>query len=551
MSDLEELLQRKLEALEDGASPKKTAKGLPGEAAELEPLIYLAASLRDMPHPGLEPQTSHLMQNELVKAAKGTMKLPIRKRSTSLAWLLTPGFASLSLVILALVVVFFGARAWLAGPSAAQTALLSEVSGQVQVAESANADWQDVGVGSSLHSGQLIRTSSGSSATLRFFEGTQTVLSPNTELVLDEVSGGWGNVLHVKLTEQYGYTDHSVIPFGEKNSYFMIDTPAGSASVHGTVFSAAFDPNGKAVFAVEAGQVLVENEQGDVTLDPGQGTAILLNQAPEPPAYTFTLTDKLTLADGNVWWIGGMPFVITSDTLLLDKFEPGDTLLMTGRILENGLWVVDSIQPAQDTGKKSTFAGVVEEIGDQTWMIGGIPVQVNLATRLSDSIQVGYVVEVKYVILGSGSWQAVEISTLVAGKLPAPKPTSTDTPSPSVEFSLEGISSLNSEPVADCTGAEPQPEAQTLADRYGISLSAIMSRFCQGFGFGEIDQAYMLRDKGYDLDQIFGLRKTGLGWGEIEQVLNAQPSSKNRSDKSVKPANENKPEPKPSKTPRP
>lgn len=47
-----------------------------------------------------------------------------------------------------------------------------------------------------------------------------------------------------------------------------------------------------------------------------------------------------------------------------------------------------------------------------------------------------------------------------------------------------------------------------------------MGWFCQHFGFGEIDLAYGLsRQYNLSVVQIFDLRRSGLGWGQIKQML--------------------------------
>jgi hypothetical protein len=548
MSDLDEILQRKLEAIEDGSPLRKVVKGLKDDTVELEPLITLAVSIRDLPQPALSPETSRLMQKEVIAAARETLKLPSRKPAPSLAWLFTPGFASLSLVILLLGIIFFGGRLWLAGPSAAQTVLLYDVSGQVEVAENAKADWQAASKGTALRSGQLIRTQADSSAVLQYFDGTQTVLSPNTELQLDEIGGSWGSVLKVSLSQPYGFTSHQVVPFGERKSSFAVNTPAGSASVHGTQFSAASEPNGKAFFAVQTGQVVVENDKGQVILTPGQATAVQVDQAPEPPVYTFTLIDTLILADGDTWWIGGVPFTITPDTLLLGDFQSGDIVEVSGRILGDGRWVIDSIQPSQSSPEKSMFAGVVQQMGDDKWLVSGISVMVNLATRILDDVQLGNVVKVKYVVLENGSWQALEISTLVAGKLPpTPAATSTSLLSPTETiFPAEFTFSAPSEAV-NCASVETQPEAARLADTYDVPIAEIMGWFCQGYGFGEIDQVYNMRlVEGMSVGEIFASRSSGQGMSEIKQGL-LLPAEKNKSAN----ANSSAKEAKPAKAPKP
>jgi hypothetical protein len=47
-----------------------------------------------------------------------------------------------------------------------------------------------------------------------------------------------------------------------------------------------------------------------------------------------------------------------------------------------------------------------------------------------------------------------------------------------------------------------------------------MGWFCQGFGFGEIEQAYKLsQETGVPVSEIFDLRKSGMGWGDIRKKL--------------------------------
>ena len=96
-------------------------------------------------------------------------------------------------------------------------------------------------------------------------------------------------------------------------------------------------------------------------------------------------------------------------------------------------------------------------------------------------------------------------------------------------------------PAGDCTGAQPHPEGLRLADLYQVSYAEIMQWFCQGFGFGEIDLAYSLsRQTGVAVAEIFALRGTGMGWGEIMQqlgVLPAGPPASAPEDDGQSPAN--------------
>jgi hypothetical protein len=86
------------------------------------------------------------------------------------------------------------------------------------------------------------------------------------------------------------------------------------------------------------------------------------------------------------------------------------------------------------------------------------------------------------------------------------------------------------EPIEDevnfCTGADPHPTGQSLALKYaslGATYEAIMGWFCNyNFGFGEIDQAYSLSlIHGVAVDEIFAMRLSGMGWGQIKKDLAA------------------------------
>jgi hypothetical protein len=81
----------------------------------------------------------------------------------------------------------------------------------------------------------------------------------------------------------------------------------------------------------------------------------------------------------------------------------------------------------------------------------------------------------------------------------------------------------------DCVGADPQPKATTLADRYGVPYETIMEYFCSGFGFGEIERAYDLSlETGTPVEDIFALRESGLGWGEIRDQLGSSPGNRDK-----------------------
>ena len=51
MLSYDDILERKLEALEKGQPLERVLAGMPEEARDLEPLLQLASTIRTLPHP--------------------------------------------------------------------------------------------------------------------------------------------------------------------------------------------------------------------------------------------------------------------------------------------------------------------------------------------------------------------------------------------------------------------------------------------------------------------------------------------------------------------
>lgn len=146
------------------------------------------------------------------------------------------------------------------------------------------------------------------------------------------------------------------------------------------------------------------------------------------------------------------------------------------------------------------------------WLVDNIEIVVDQGTERDDDLEVGDIVEVTFVVLGDGSWYALEIEALEEIPEDEPEPKTSEEPP---------LGSEPADPVTDCTGAEPQPKGQELADRYhDVEYEEIMGWFCQRFGFGEIELAYQLSEQsGMSVEDIFALRRSGLGWGQIKNDL--------------------------------
>lgn len=64
------------------------------------------------------------------------------------------------------------------------------------------------------------------------------------------------------------------------------------------------------------------------------------------------------------------------------------------------------------------------------------------------------------------------------------------------------------------------PMASMLANRYTAPYEEVIGWFCLGYGFGEIEMAYLLSEaSGAAVADLFARRRAGLGWGQIRMEL--------------------------------
>jgi hypothetical protein len=93
-----------------------------------------------------------------------------------------------------------------------------------------------------------------------------------------------------------------------------------------------------------------------------------------------------------------------------------------------------------------------------------------------------------------------------------------------------------------CTGAQPHPTGTRLAARYSATYEEIMGWFCQGFGFGEIELAYSLSWASQNMHnyktpaEIFAMKASGMGWGEIKNFFEMRGNPKKDPTASPEPA---------------
>ena len=167
-------------------------------------------------------------------------------------------------------------------------------------------------------------------------------------------------------------------------------------------------------FQTHANTIIVGNPQvGDIVFVEGRlrpdntriaDQIVLLHR---PPADQFTLTGEVVARGETEWNVAGQIIAVDENTTIAGDIEVGDQVVVNGRIREDGTLLAGRIALLQENANPPfNFTGVVQEIGEEAWVISGIPVAVSEATRIDEGLAAGDTVFVEGAILEDGQWQA-------------------------------------------------------------------------------------------------------------------------------------------------
>jgi hypothetical protein len=460
MSDLEESLQERLDAYEAGVPLEKILEDQHGNSSEVSSLVSLAAALHQVPHPEPAQEKMAAAKGKFLAAARPKPVAVPQKKAGLLEFLSrprvwVPALVGIGVILLLMSAAVLAAGLWALGPRGAHTATLTDATGRVQVASSADpADWRPVSNGDQVRTGQRLRTGPGSMVTLVYFDGSRTTLSAESEVAFARLEGRWGNVLQVKLLQTAGHTVHSVVPFGTKPGSYVVVTPSGSASVHGTSFKVQVDQSGEALFRVNTGIVQVNNAGSEMPVSAGQAVIAQTGKPLAKPDYLFVVQGVLESRENGIWTVAGTSFRVTKKTVVLGSPQIGDQLLVEGRITKKGAWVADSVQPSISDDEVGAFTGIVQAINADAWQVGGKTFQVNAQTEIEPGISVGSQVRVAFTSQEGGGWLAVRIDLLDDDDdEPEPPPAPAPGAKPSLSFEPDELEMIACAQEYPLTGA--------------------------------------------------------------------------------------------------
>jgi len=549
----EEKLQTYLQQIEAGKPLSQVLASLPEEHRDLSDLLILAEHARSISHPSLPPATARQQRQDLQTAAQTVLQAaPVPKPPPALLRRLAPhAFTAASLVLVVVIAVTASLLSYLSALQGIRQASFDAVFGIVEAsAPDGSGSWGVMSNGDTVEEGARLRTRSDSTAVLRFYDGSQASLGPNSEVLLTRLDGGYnplrGKRVQVQMQQFSGQTYHAVETMNDDGSMYEVLTPSGQAAGRGAMFNVVVGANRTSRFAVARGEVEVRQFNMQVFLHAGQATISSPGQNLLPPAFEYFVQGQISAIQGDQWTVNGVTFAAAAPQSAETDFKPGDWVSVLGRIQYDGSYIADQIVNANIKEPGGYFTGSVEQVNGSSLIVSGKPVLIENATDLTATVNVNDIVKVPFVSQQNGSLMAISIDRLGEpnpGGAPAQpvqdsalKPNPSRTPPGQMEPSRQPQHTPKAEKTPQPAGTpstkptqnsarngceatdQPNPAGEALAQQWGVPYAEIMDWFCKGYGFGEIDLAYELSAL-YDgpVSDVFAQKQAGSGWGVIKQ----------------------------------
>ena len=184
---------------------------------------------------------------------------------------------------------------WLRAQAA--SARVVDVRGSVE--HEVNGRAQALVAGMLLEAGTLIRTHDDSSLALQFPDGSRSLISANSELLVSELQRlTASNAQQLRIELKRGQIENTVQPARSGGSRYTIETPAAVAAVRGTEFRVATGDRHMRTETL-SGEVALRNGRGETRLPAatgahanageGPGKAVRLLPAPDVDALPTTI----------------------------------------------------------------------------------------------------------------------------------------------------------------------------------------------------------------------------------------------------------------------
>jgi hypothetical protein len=211
----------------------------------------------------------------------------------------------------------------------------------------------------------------------------------------------------------------------------------------------------------------------------------------EVPTETFV---GKVIAMGSTWQINGNTYTVNGDTMVYDGAAVGDIV----DVRYYGANIAVDISPYPTTTVTARLTSV-----DPVAVEGLVGLTTNEWTDMYDGPVAGDIVKVVYYEYPEGVLVASEISLYA----PIKNENSRCTDWQSEDFKIPA-------------GIEKQlPE--------GVDMAQVYAMFCQGFGWGEIKNAFKMSNDDYTPEELMAMKANGKGWGQLKKELGLTPTHEN------------------------
>jgi hypothetical protein len=272
--------------------------------------------------------------------------------------------------------------------------------------------WQAAQAGDFLTAGSQLRTGVLSSAALLFKDGSSVQIGSSSELMIEALdTGAEGAPREIVLLQAAGRSEYDVTSVNDDTASFLVHTPYGDATAHGTAFAVRVSEVQAALYVTE-GIVEMSGKESSVMVDAGQMTSVGPEDDPLPPTTYISGVGEVSYI-GDTWVIAGETFITHEFTLVVGNPQVGDIVFFEAHLLDDGTRVADMIVLVR-RNPNNTFSltGTVEVIADTLWTVNGQVIAVTDVTEMDEGIVVGDLVLVEGLIMPDGTLQAMTIRLL-------------------------------------------------------------------------------------------------------------------------------------------
>ena len=166
-----------------------------------------------------------------------------------------------------------------------------------------------------------------------------------------------------------------------------------------------------------------------------------------PVDYQFTGQGRIVGGVGKTWVVSGVPVRLGEHTHIIGDVRASDAVILSGQILESGIWLADRIERADVQESIFTYNGTLDAIQAEIWRVGGLDLVVNETTQIIGTMAVSDQVLATFIPNSDGSRQALTIEPF---DQPWVEPTPVSTAAP-----------LSTEPPASQPASDDPPQKKS------------------------------------------------------------------------------------------